>query len=622
MASNITKQPKKYSQKIYLFIVYGSLILVLLTIFFVFTYTHYRNNTMVEVRQEAKNICTAVTNSVENQLDNLATISINIVTSNAIKENFREFSTAYAASEQTEEDLTESWEKAQHMRDIITAIIGTYQSASQVNLYTMDGYFVEGGFLPRINKIDLTQMPWFDETFALHGHKYFSAPYQNTNLPASGANQDSRMFISLTRLFLQFDNTPEGIAEVVQDCDKIFALTSELENSNFGTSIYVYNSRGELAYPYTGQDTEHYFSYIDSLNLSPSTPSVINTDYGTRVLMTYDVMEDYEWTTIVIQEEGYVFKSLHAYRQYFIIIATFSILSTLLICFFIAYRLTTPLQRLTATTERITLDRVLDNDVNLINVTNSQIKEITLLEQSIHDMYERLRDTSKEVLLSHSEETKAKLQATQSLVNPHYLYNSLTTISIMAEEEMNEDIIQMCHAISDYLRYITSSNEMLVTLSDEFLNSKHYLDSMRYRHLDDFDYFFEIGDGTQDLMIPKLILQPFLGNAFKHAFDGTPPWIIHVESYTDGTNWTIQISDNGGTLTDVKKEELLHLYKTLDVDEALKHMQLGGMGLKNVYLRLKLLYGDQAIFKIDNSKVKRTIFTIGGPIHLTKENLL
>ena len=67
-----------------------------------------------------------------------------------------------------------------------------------------------------------------------------------------------------------------------------------------------------------------------------------------------------------------------------------------------------------------------------------------MLCESIRSMYEKLRSTSQEVLLSQSEETRAKLQATQSLINPHFLYNSLTNISVMAEEEMNEDIIQMC----------------------------------------------------------------------------------------------------------------------------------------------------------------------------------
>ena len=63
----------------------------------------------------------------------------------------------------------------------------------------------------------------------------------------------------------------------------------------------------------------------------------------------------------------------------------------------------------------------------------------------------------------------------------------------------------------------------------------------------------------------------------------------------------IQVEDNGGVLSDEKKEELLHLYQNLDMNEELKSMQIGGMGLKNIYLRLQLLYGDRAIFRIDNT---------------------
>ena len=68
-----------------------------------------------------------------------------------------------------------------------------------------------------------------------------------------------------------------------------------------------------------------------------------------------------------------------------------------------------------------------------------------------------------------------------------------------------------------------------------------------------------------------------------------------------------------------KKRELLNLYENLDLGQELKSLQIGGMGLKNVYLRLKMLYGDKAIFRIENSLPRRTIFILGGPIYRTRE---
>ncbi|NRX18956.1 sensor histidine kinase YesM [Clostridium beijerinckii] len=123
----------------------------------------------------------------------------------------------------------------------------------------------------------------------------------------------------------------------------------------------------------------------------------------------------------------------------------------------------------------VTIDRVLNENETLLVPINSNILEISELYQSFCDMYEKLRDSSHEILLLRSEETRAKLQATQSLINPHFLYNSLTNISIMAEEDMNSEIINICHALCDYFRYITTCDETAVPLSLEISYTENIL---------------------------------------------------------------------------------------------------------------------------------------------------
>ena len=76
------KITRHYSQTLYLFVIYGSFILVLLGIFFTYTYSHYRENTLEESKRSLENMCASITNSVEAQLDSLSSISMNIVYSN------------------------------------------------------------------------------------------------------------------------------------------------------------------------------------------------------------------------------------------------------------------------------------------------------------------------------------------------------------------------------------------------------------------------------------------------------------------------------------------------------------------------------------------------------------
>lgn len=615
------KITRHYSQTLYLFVIYGSFILVLLGIFFTYTYSHYRENTLEESKRSLENMCASITNSVEAQLDSLSTISMNIVYSNMVKTNFREFSSAFQRTGEDQAEIVSSRQSAEVIHDIVTAMIGAYQSASYIRLYDMDGSCVESGYWMSTSRADLESLAWYDEVMELNGFKYISEPKTRKDLPATGKNRNSQKFISLIRLFLNRDGAPEGIAEVAQDCGKIFVLASQLEDSNPDIRVQIYNSRKELVYPYTAFDmygSESYHNLIEKNEITDGISQIIKNSSGQNMLATCETMVKYGWNVVLLQSESSIYRSLEAFQKMFLRISALSILLTLLICFYISRRFTVPLQKLTAATKKITIDRVLDEKKVNLTSADSSIRELSILCNSVRGMYDKLRSTSREVLLLRNEETRAKLQATQSLINPHFLYNSLTNISAMAEEDMNDDIVKICEALCIHFRYISASGEMIVPLGKELEKSRSYLECMQLRFTEELEYTFDIPDVVREVPVPKLIAQPVLENAFKYAFVCRPPWKLSIAARLDGEHWQLTIEDNVGTMTDEKKQELLRLYKNLDLNDELKSMKIGGMGLKNVYLRLRLLYGKDAVFCIENREGAYTRFILGGNIHPKK----
>lgn len=615
------KITRHYSQTLYLFVIYGSFILVLLGIFFTYTYSHYRENTLEESKRSLENMCASITNSVEVQLDSLSTISMNIVYSNMVKTNFREFSSAFQRTGKDQAEIVSSRQSAEVIHDIVTAMIGAYQSASYIRLYDMDGSCVESGYWMSTSRADLESLAWYDEVMELNGFKYISEPKTRKDLPATGKNRNSQKFISLIRLFLNRDGAPEGIAEVAQDCGKIFVLASQLEDSNPDIRVQIYNSRKELVYPYTAFDmygSESYHNLIEKNEITDGNSQIIKNSSGQNMLATCETMVKYGWNVVLLQSESSIYRSLEAFQKMFLRISALSILLTLLICFYISRRFTVPLQKLTAATKKITIDRVLDEKKVNLTSADSSIRELSILCNSVRGMYDKLRSTSREVLLLRNEETRAKLQATQSLINPHFLYNSLTNISAMAEEDMNDDIVKICEALCIHFRYISASGEMIVPLGKELEKSRSYLECMQLRFTEELEYTFDVPDVVREVPVPKLIAQPVLENAFKYAFVCRPPWKLSIAARLDGEHWQLTIEDNVGTMTDEKKQELLRLYKNLDLNDELKSMKIGGMGLKNVYLRLRLLYGKDAVFCIENREGAYTRFILGGNIHPKK----
>lgn len=614
------KMAKHYSQHMYLFIIYSLFILCILCIFFFFTYRHYKKNALENAAKDLENMCASVENSVEIQLDDISTISMNLVYSNTIKINFKEFSNISRKNYITASQRVASRNYVESIHDIITAMIGAYQSAASINLYDLNGSCVESSYSQRITRVNLKEKEWYEKAIALNGHKYITSPVINKELPAKGDNQRSQKFISLVRLFLDASGQPEGFAEVVQDCGKVFSLASKLESQNPDSAVYIYNSRQELVYPYNRPAPEiDFYSDVMSSGLLERSANMVKFSNGEQYLITWKTIPSYDWHVILAKPKNAVYEQLHDFRMIFMLIGSLSIFLTLLICFYISRRLTVPLQKLTAATSKITISRVLDEAKVNLTSADSNITELSQLCESIRTMYEELRSTTQEALLSRTEETRAKLLATQSLINPHFLYNCLTNLSVMAEEEMNQDIIHMCHALCDYFRYITASKEMLVPLEEEIFYIKQYLECMRMRFSNELEYTLDIAQEAKLLYIPKLITQPIVENAFKYGFQIPPPWRLHITASLDQDSWIITIEDNGRGVTNQKKEELLSLYENLNQKEELTSMEIGGMGLKHVYLRLKLLYGDKAIFRIDNLNEEKTVFVVGGPLYRSRE---
>lgn len=613
------KTTKRYSQRMYLFVLYGTFTMLLLVIFFVFTYQVHRKNTLENEMKELDNMCASIEDAVEMQLNSLATISLNIAYSNAVKANFKEFSAYCRQSSTDPRMMVSSREKAWAIHDIVTAVIGAYQSASDVRIYTMDGSVA--GYWKLLSTIDLSELSWYEETMALNGHMYIGSPEIHRELPSRSGNPHTQKFISLVRLFLDSAGQPEGIVEVIQDCETIFSLAEQMEQRNPERRVCIYNSRHEMVYPYDeakapGADYE---ALLWNRNLAENQGQLVQTDSGERVLLTYCRIPDYHWTVVLTTPESSIYASFKDFRRMFIWVGSVSILFTLLICFYISKGITAPLSKLTAAAGKITINRILDEKKVNLTSADSNIRELSILCESIRSMYEKLRTTSQEVLLSRSEETRARLQATQSVINPHFLYNCLTNISIMAEEEMQEDVIRMCGALCDYFRYISSSGEMMVPLEKEIFYTERYLECMKMRYHDEFQYRFAVEDEALSVYIPKLLIQPIVENAFKYAFNQKPPWELLISASAREGHWKLCIQDNQGTLTEEKRKELLFAYEHLQLGEELKSMQIGGMGLKNVYLRLKLLYQEQAVFEIDLSRPGKTVFVLGGQIFYSKE---
>ncbi len=575
------------SYRLYLFYTFSIFIVIILSVFFVLSYYRNAQDIYTSEQQEIKVYADSVVNSLEQEMDTMSAISMNIVYSNAVRDSFNQFN---RTTVQNTNDIT-ARKEAWNLSDYIFITFGAFQRVRQVNMYSLNGYEVSIGNGVMMNRIDLSGCPWYAPVMRLAGKKYITAP-------ATGM-QRGEYNLSLIRLFYDSLGQPEGIAEVVQDCTKLFKTPSELTADNKFLRIYIIGSDGKFLFPYTSGRR------IQPL-LSPGNSRKNN-------LIEIRHLENYDWTIYLFENKQAVAKSVRDLKYYYLLLLFTILVDTTLICFIISNQLTTSIGRLSDTIKKFELKNVVDGTPEKLFVPDTRVREIVSLWKTYSNMQEKLALSTKELLLRKSEETKIKLQLSQSFVEPHFLYNILNTISVMAEDDMDDEIIEMCEQLTSYLRYVSKTDEALVSVEQELEMTKNYLEIMKIRYgQDNFSYKIHCPDTLLQIRIPKFVIQPLTENIFKYAFTESPPWKIEISVEGDGTVWQLKVTDNGGFFSDEKKNEILTQFAHLDIDAELKNLHIGGSGLKNTYIRIKMRYKEHTVFTIDNSVKGYTSVVIGG----------
>jgi two-component system LytT family sensor kinase len=193
---------------------------------------------------------------------------------------------------------------------------------------------------------------------------------------------------------------------------------------------------------------------------------------------------------------------------------------------------------------------------------------------------------------------KARMDALTRQINPHFLFNTLNTVSslIRFDPDMARGVVLK---LSNILRRLLRKHETFVPLRDELDFIDDYLDIEVIRFgRDKLQIFKDIDEETLDAFVPSMLLQPIVENAIKH---GLAPRLaggqIHLRTHRRDGRLTIEIEDNGMGMS---PERLLDVYG-------------GGIGISNVHERLRLLYGDQFAMDIRSREGEGTQIRIEIP---------
>jgi two-component system, sensor histidine kinase YesM len=464
---------------------------------------------------------------------------------------------------------------------------------------------------------DVDKLPWLDEIIKLNGAKFITVPHKDST--ASYA----RNVISLDRAFAdEYGRKPDSIIEVQQDY-KVFtdivaqALNTPDVKKVITQKVYIYSQDGELIFPLENPpDVDNgaiqtYWNEIGRNREGMHTFAVGNAAGGSRMILAYTGSGFSGWTVAVAESESVMLAPVLAFRNRTMLASAGILLISLVLSYFVARGLTIPIKKIHRNIKSLRLETITGKEVAQ---AGGGINEFEDLNRSFSEMCTRLKSSLEEAVSARSHEIQAQMLALQSQMNPHFLYNTITVISIMAESEGNENVVKACMELSNMLRYISSGSEGCVTVGQELEHTENYLNLMKNRYQNKLDFHLDISECMLAIPVPKLVVQPLVENCTKYAINMDPPWRIDICGRIHMGVWEITVHDNGQGFDWKWLEETGEKLKTITSSEALPGLKLDGMGLKNIYLRLKLMYGDKAVFRLENKPGGGAAVTIGGPI--------
>lgn len=309
---------------------------------------------------------------------------------------------------------------------------------------------------------------------------------------------------------------------------------------------------------------------------------------------TYEVVTNSipfaDWKVVQLLPHQEIFMQIDRTRNIAIMSLFICILIFIGMIIFISTMFTRPLRNL-----RTVMKRVESGNLEASFTVNTR-DEVGVLGESFNNMLRKLRHhLDKEISLERSKE-KAKLEALQAQINPHFLHNTLNTIKWMSITAGTKKITEMLLSLGHLLDMSIHRGQEVITISEELENVRCFITIQMHRFGDTIKIKEEISPETLEVVVPKLSLQPLVENVYKHGvfIDGGE---MVIRSRREGDCVFLEVINTGGD----HKIKLKELHNQLNVETP---GLFSGIGLKNVHSRIQMIFGHNYGIYMDRNEEK------------------
>lgn len=445
---------------------------------------------------------------------------------------------------------------------------------------------------------DVTRQGWFMQAKTRMENIHFSTPHVQ-NLFDDGTCRyywviSSSRVVELTN----GTDTQLGVLLVDMDYSGISRMMERINMSGKGQYFYLCDGEGNIIYhPHqaridNGMETE------SSVKAASSKEKIYDEYLGKNHRKVMVGAISYTgWRLVCVMPYEIFTNKMADVKQFVLLILLLMAMMLVFVNRIISVRISRPIMKLDHSVREYQ-----EGKEEKIAIGGST--EIRHLGQSIQESYRQNSELMKKVIWEQNERRKSEFDVLQSQINPHFLYNTLDSITWMIESGKNEEAAFMITQLAKLFRISLSKGHTVIRIRDELQHAQSYVNIQKVRYKNKFEVVFDIRPDILDDCIVKLVLQPILENAINYGVrEMDDCGKIHIRGWKEQENIFIQVSDNG---MGIPEEEIDLLLK----DTNREHKKGSGVGLINVNNRLRLLFGEPYGLQIESELDEGTTVTV------------
>jgi two-component system, sensor histidine kinase YesM len=413
------------------------------------------------------------------------------------------------------------------------------------------------------------------------------------------------------RDYSKYDNFNYAVAMVDFDFSKIKdIINSDKTNRSFSASIYSNDKK----LVFSNNDSQGFKNDFEKMYLN----NIFIGEKGTFIKkiqnksyqIFYETSKVTGWKVVFFFELTQLENKLTNITRTTFALIIISIFLTLIVSTLISIKQIKPITELS---EKMKLVEKGDLSARMKLIHSSE--EVNVLNRGFNNMMDKIDELIQEIYISKIRQNEAEFDALQSKINPHFLYNTLQSITSLAILERTRDIEKVTTSLGNLLEYLIYEQNELVSVYSEVEYIISYLKIQSIRYNNSFETFIEIDEEIYHCKIIKLLIQPFIENAILHGLEKKQSGgYIRVSGKKQNDCLIFEIVDNG---IGMDEDNLRRISERL---EACVNDKTGkSIGILNVQQRIKLKFGKEYGIVLYSSEGEGTRAVITVPLLNDKE---